>query len=79
MPDPIPRPTRFFPEFAFLGARNVDKFIIPVLNSHAMRLAAGYALFLSGHQPLLNDANQMWNRLHHPAYGRGVFTLYNLA
>jgi hypothetical protein len=28
MPEPIPRPTRFLPEFAFFGARIFDRFII---------------------------------------------------
>src|SRR5882762_3386030 len=45
MPEPIPRPTRLRPVFAFLGARRLDRFFAIVFLAHApdeallMRLA----------------------------------------
>src|ERR1700733_14393409 len=35
MPDPIPRPTRLRPVFAFLGARRLDRFFAIVFLAHA--------------------------------------------
>jgi hypothetical protein len=28
MPEPMPRPTRFLPEFAFFGARMFERFLV---------------------------------------------------
>src|SRR5271170_4674600 len=35
MPEPIPRPTRLRPVFAFLGARRLDRFFAMIFLAHA--------------------------------------------
>src|ERR1700710_1873658 len=35
MPEPIPRPTRLRPVFAFFGARRLDRFIAMIFLAHA--------------------------------------------
>src|SRR5580700_9142191 len=75
MPEPMPRPTRFFPEFAFFGARIFDRFIIALRYCLHCRNIAGN---VSTGRCWLHDLDQMRNLGHHSSNGRIVRPLNHL-
>src|SRR4030081_1188907 len=72
MPEPMPRPTRFLPEFAFFGARIFERFIIARRCRDVVNNASTENLLR------LHDLDQMRNLGDHSANGGIVRTLNHL-
>src|SRR6202522_4079401 len=72
IPDPIPRPTRFLPVFAFLGARKLERFfdIVSSLNAGPVLPTRFFGL--------LYDPHQVRHGLHHASDRSRIFPLYHL-
>src|SRR5579862_8880803 len=68
MPEPMPRPTRFLPSFAFFGARTFERFIRNSFSLETLRLYVHNLL----------DLNQVRDLCHHAADGRRIRTFNHL-
>src|SRR5271169_4438657 len=75
MPEPMPRPTRFLPEFAFFGARIFERFIIALRYRLRCRNIASN---VSTRRLWLHDLDQVRDFRHHSANGGIVRTLDHL-
>src|ERR1700677_1637202 len=74
MPEPIPRPTRFLPVFAFLGARRLERFFAITVLAQRRSGATDSLLFYG----LLDDPYQVGHSLDHASDRRRIFPLYDL-